>query len=277
LKGIYHVSFPGLGIELEISPIAFYIFNHPVHWYGIIIAIGFALACIYVSRRSESFGIDPSDFMDVIVAGTILGIIGARLYYVIFYPGNDYIKNPLSALYIWDGGIAIYGAIIGGILGGIVCAREKNMSILSSLDLASLGFLIGQSIGRWGNFVNQEAFGTKTDLPWRMVSENTGSVPVHPCFLYESIFCAIGFFVLHFASKRLIENRGRIFSIYLIWYGLGRFFIESLRTDSLLIPGTPIKVSQAVALFAVIIGCIIMHSSRSRQKIASKKLTTDLP
>ncbi len=267
LSMIYNVKFPGLNFNLQINPIAFKLGNISIYWYGIIICVGFLLALWYVLANCKRFKINVNHMVDVIIIGLICGIIGARLYYVIFYPGDLYIKNPLKILYINQGGIAIYGGIIGGILGGSFVARRKSIDLLSALDITSLGFLIGQGIGRWGNFVNQEAFGTKTDIFCRMVSENTGGVPVHPCFLYESIWCILGFLLLHMFSVKYKKYDGQVFFLYLIWYGTERFFVESLRTDSLLIPGIGIKVSQVVAVITVLVGIFMLFKLRSKKSL----------
>jgi phosphatidylglycerol:prolipoprotein diacylglycerol transferase len=272
LENVYHISFPGLGIDLNINPIAFYIFKHPVHWYGIIISVGFAIAFAYAIKRAWNFDIDPNVFADIILSAGIFGIIGARIYYIIFSNDLEYIKKPLSMLYIWDGGIAIYGAIIGGIIGGFFNSKEKQINFYSVLDLASLGLLIGQSVGRWGNFLNQEAFGTKTDLPWRMASEKTNFTAVHPCFLYESLFCALIFFVLHFFSRKQSQKPGQVFGLYLICYGTCRFFIEGLRADSLYLWGGFIRISQFLSLCSMIFGFFLLIKCGKTHKMSQKNV-----
>ncbi|XOQ44501.1 MAG: Phosphatidylglycerol--prolipoprotein diacylglyceryl transferase [Clostridium sp.] len=264
---MYHVQFPGLGINVTLDPIAFRIGNHPIAWYGIIIATGFLLAFFYAMVSCKKFHVDQDRFVDVVMVGIIFGIIGARLYYVLFDASDQYIKNPISVLYIWNGGLGIYGGIIGGLLFGSLMAKFRKLSIPATLDLASLGFLIGQTIGRWGNFVNQEAFGRETDLPWRMVSENTTLVSatgVHPCFLYESIWCLIGFILLHIFSRKYRRYDGQVFLLYILWYGTGRFFIEGLRTDSLITPIIPLRVSQVVAAATVITSIVLLVVFRNR-------------
>lgn len=267
LSMIYNVKFPGLNFGLQINPIAFKIGSIRIYWYGIIVCIAFLLALWYVLANCKRFRINVNDMVDVIIIGLICGIIGARLYYVIFYPGDLYIKNPIKILYINQGGIAIYGGIIGGLLGGSFIAKRKDINLLSALDITSLGFLIGQGIGRWGNFVNQEAFGTQTDIFCRMVSENTGGVTVHPCFLYESLWCILGFILLHVFSVKYKRYDGQLFFLYLVWYGVERFFVESLRTDSLLIPGIGIKVSQVVAVITVLVGIFMLFKLRSKKSL----------
>lgn len=264
---MYHVQFPGVGINITINPTAFTIGGHPFAWYGIIIAAGFLLAFLYVMKSCRKFHMDADKFVDVVIVGIIGGIIGARLYYVLFDASNQYVNNPVSILYIWNGGLGIYGGIIGGLLCGALMAKIRKLSIPAVLDMASLGFLIGQCIGRWGNFVNQEAFGTGTDLPWRMVSENTAAVSttgVHPCFLYESLWCLIGLALLHIFSRKFRRYDGQVFLLYSLWYGFGRFWIEGLRTDSLITPNIPLRVSQLVAAVAVIASIILLIVFRHR-------------
>ena len=239
-------------------------------WYGVIIAVGFLLAFSYAMVSCKKFNIDQDKLIDVIIVGMIGGMIGARAYYVIFDTSDQYLRNPISALYIWEGGLAIYGGIIGGMLCGSLMAKFRKISIPAVLDIASLGFFFGQAIGRWGNFVNQEAFGVETKLPWGMVSENTYAVtnnPVHPCFLYESLWCILGFVLLHIFSRKLRRYDGQVFLLYLIWYGVGRFFIEGLRTDSLITPVLPLRVSQVVAAATVLTGIILLIVFRSRTSL----------
>ncbi len=258
---MYHVQFPGLGIKVTVNPIAFQIGNHAIAWYGVIIATGFLLAFLYAMASCKKFRIDQDRFVDVVMIGIIFGVIGARLYYVMFDSSDQYLKNPVSILYIWNGGLGIYGGMIGGLLFGALMAKFRKLSVPAVLDLASLSFLIGQSIGRWGNFINQEAFGRGTELPWRMVSENTELVSasgVHPCFLYESVWCLLGFVLLHIVSRKYRRYDGQVFLLYLLWYGVGRFFIEGLRTDSLITPVIPLRVSQVVAAAAVIVSAVLL-------------------
>ena len=272
---MYHVSFPGLGIELTIDPVAFSIGNFSIYWYGIIIAVGFTLAFCYVMINSKRFEINSDKLIDTIIVGLITGIIGARLYYVIFYPGDTYINDPLSILQIHEGGLAIYGGIIGGLAGGLTVAKIKKINIPSSLDLAALGFLIGQCIGRWGNFMNQEAFGTETSLPWGMVSENTlleTNNPVHPCFLYESLWCLLGFILLDIFSRKFRKYNGQIFLLYIVWYGTERFLVEGLRTDSLMIPYVNLRVSQILAVVSVIISIIFLVIFKNKNFHTTKKI-----
>lgn len=266
----YNVTFPHLGLEFNINPVAFSIGNFHVYWYGIIIAAGFLLALIYASFSYKKMNIDINRLFDVVIVGLIAGVIFARLFYVVFYPGDKYWKNPLEIFQIHDGGLAIYGGIIGAVVFGSLMAKLRKLKVTAVLDIAALGFLIGQCVGRWGNFINQEAFGSATELPWGMHSENTAAVVdgnVHPCFLYESLLCLLGFVLLHFFTRRFRRYDGQTFLLYIVWYGACRFFIEGLRTDSLIIPGTGLRVSQVIAAACVVAGIILLVLFRHRTSL----------
>ena len=267
-----HVEFPGLGWSFDINSTAFSIGSFEIKWYGLLIATGFLLAVIYAMVMCKKMNINRSRLLDTIIVGLIAGVIGARLYYVIFYPGDKFIKDPISIFYIHEGGLGIYGGIIGALLVGGLFAKFRKQNVLAVLDIGVLGFLIGQAIGRWGNFVNQEVFGGPTSLPWGMVSENTLAVspdsPVHPCFFYESMWCVLGFIVLHIFTTKFRQYDGQTFLLYLIWYGTGRFFIEALRTDSLYVPYLPIKVSQLVAVVTILAGIVLLIVFRNRRILA---------
>lgn len=276
-----NVTFPQLGLEFNFNPIAFSIGSVPIHWYAIIISIGFILAAIYCFRRAKYFGVDLDRLTDIVLGGLIGGIIGARLYYVLFKL-DYYIEHPIEIFEIWNGGLAIYGGIIGALLAAFLVARLKKVKFSPVLDIAGLGFLIGQSVGRWANFINVEAFGSNTNLPWGMsgttisnylnhhASELSSygvtidpSMPVHPTFLYESIWCLLGFLLLHLYFKHR-KFDGEIFIMYSAWYGLGRFVIEGLRTDSLMLG--KVRISQLLAGLIVIAAVIIWIVIRGRIK-----------
>ena len=264
------VQFPGLGLSFELDRVAFSIGGMNIYWYGVCIAVGMCLALVFAFRHSVEFGVDADAMVDVILIGVVMGILCARLYYVALSP---YRYNSLwEVLAIRDGGLAIYGGIIGGFLFGGLACKWRRVPVLPMCDLAAMGFLIGQGCGRWGNFFNQEAFGCNTTLPWGMYSETTRSylmssvvtapkgvtidpnLPVHPTFLYESIWCFVGLLLLVCYLKKR-KFAGDIALRYLIWYGAGRFWIEALRTDSLLlVPSIGLRVSQVVAAVAVIGG-----------------------
>lgn len=241
------ITFPGLGISVDPPRIAFYLGQKPIYWYGIIIAIGFLLAVLYALRRCKAFGLRQDDLLDGVLWVTPFAIVCTRAYYCIFY-WDLYRDNPISCLYIWDGGLAIYGGIIGAAIGILVFSRVRKLPVGTILDITSLGFLIGQAVGRWGNFFNREAHGYETDSFLRMgLTDAVGHVAYyHPTFLYESCWNLLGFVLLHFYSKRR-KYDGQIATMYLAWYGFGRMFIEGLRTDSLYLPGTSIRVSQLLA------------------------------
>jgi len=228
------ISFPALGIEwdpgktISLGPIS-------LHYYGILIALGLMLAVVYAWKRSKEVGIRSDDLADGVLWVVPFAVICARLYYCAFRWRSEYASDPLSILYIWNGGLAIYGGVIGAVIGVVVFAKVKKIKIPALLDLVAIGFLIGQCIGRWGNFFNREAFGAETDWFLRMglLNTSTGEVEYHhPTFLYESVWNLIGFVILHFASKKR-KYDGQIALGYVAWYGFGRTVIEALRTDSL--------------------------------------------
>lgn len=265
---VYDVRFPGLGLEFTINPIAFSIGSYNIYWYGIIIASGLLLAVLYACKTSKRYNVDSSKLINCILVGIVTGIIGARLYFCLF-KWDYYSKNPIEILYINNGGLAIYGGIIGALLGGLTVAKAQKMKIMPVLDITMISFLIGQGIGRWGNFMNQEAYGAPTDLPWRMLSSGTGNVGVHPCFLYESLWCLLGFVLLHFYGKYKQKYGGQIFYMYLVWYGFERMIVEGLRTDSLYLPfalfGAQIRVSQLLSLVIFVTGIILLIINRNKE------------
>ena len=241
------ISFPGLGLSFNPSRVAFSIGSKPIYWYGIIIAAGFLLAVYYAMKRADQFGLTQDNIIDMLICAVPLAIIGARAYYCLF-SWNLYKDDPIRVLYIWEGGLAIYGGVIGAVIGLFIYTKVKKVKTSAMLDIGGLGLLIGQSIGRWGNFMNREAFGAQTDSFLRMgLTDASGAtIYVHPTFLYESVWNAIGLLILHFYSKRR-KFDGQIFLMYLGWYGLGRMFIEGLRTDSLYVGSSNLRVSQLLA------------------------------
>ena len=239
------ISFPFLGVEMN-PPRVFSLGPLNIHLYGLAIGLGLILAVIYACRRSKEFGLKEDDILDGVLWITPFAIICARIYYVAF-SWKDYADNPMSVFAIWEGGIAIYGSVIGAVIGVIVLCKVKKLRIATVLDVTLLGFFIGQILGRWGNFFNREAFGAATDSFFRMGLYNTvtGSWEYyHPTFLYESVWNLVGFILLHFLSKRR-QYDGQIALGYAAWYGLGRCFIEGLRVDSLY--WGPFRVSQVLA------------------------------
>ena len=250
------ISFPGLG--LEVNPGRFIqLGDFQIHYYGIAIALGLVLAVLYGCKRCKEFGIKEDDLIDGVLWVTPFAILCARLYYCVFR-WEIYAPNPISILYIWEGGLAIYGGVIGAVIGVLVFCKVKKIKVPALLDLVALGFLIGQSMGRWGNFFNREAFGAETESFLRMGLYNsvTGLTKFyHPTFLYESLWNAIGFIGLHFFSKKR-QYDGQIALGYAAWYGLGRCMIEGLRLDSLY--WGPFRVSQLLAAVSCFIAVAVL-------------------
>ena len=264
----FHVSFPNLGWEFTINRVAFSIGSFQVYWYGLIIATGLILALVYAHFSAKRYNVDGSKLMNCVFAGIITGIIGARLYFCIF-KWDYYGSHPLEIFAIHEGGLAIYGGIIGALLGGLGVAKIQKMKFMPILDITMVGFLIGQGLGRWGNFFNQEAYGTPTGLPWGMMSEGTLGEAVHPCFLYESLWCLLGVAVLHFYGKYRQRYAGQIFYLYLVWYGFERMIVEGLRTDSLYLPfqlfGMDIRVSQVLSFAIFVTGIVFLIINRKKE------------
>jgi len=273
------VEFPGLwGLKLTVDRVAFRVFGIPIYWYGIIIAAGFLLSFILAVKNSRKFGFNPDVIMDLVLFGTPSAIIAARLYYVIF-SWEDFRNDPLLVFDIRGGGLAIYGGIIGAIAAGLIYCRAKKINTLSLFDFAVPYLVLGQAIGRWGNFVNQEAFGSNTLLPWGMTSETVRSylernmeelagigiivnpdIPVHPTFLYESLWnLGVFLFLIWYRKRKKLD--GEVLMLYFILYGAGRFWIEGLRTDSLMLGS--FRVSQLLSgLLVVIMAAFFIYRRR---------------
>ena len=279
------LTFPGFGWEFHLKPVLLSITDSfGIHWYGAIIAVGFLLAVLWGCRQSSRFGIKQDHVIDMLFFAVPLGIIGARLYYV-FNEFQDYRipgdpkETIIKIVRIWDGGLAIYGGVIAAVLTVLVFCKVRKIPFLPMADIGSMGLFIGQCIGRWGNFVNVEAFGDVTSLPWRMAGPNvasyllrtgqvdnavyeqilSGELGVHPTFFYESLWNLIGFLLVVLVIKKRRKFDGQIFFSYVAWYGIGRFFIERHRTDSIG-PGE-IRISlivAAVSAVAAILAIIYM-------------------
>lgn len=264
------LTFPNLfgGITLSYYQ-GFELFGIKIYWYGVLITLGVVLAYLYAMHRAKDFGLNKDRMFDVVFVALIGGFLGARIYYCVFQtldPNSgmsfDFITTFTT---IRDGGLAIYGGIIGGFLCGFIACRVRKVNFRAMADLAAMGFLIGQCIGRWGNFINQEAFGAACSPDWIFGMTSTDIIRrsgfdagtlVHPCFLYESVWCLVGFVALHFYSKKLRTFDGEIALLYAAWYGLGRAWIEGLRTDSLMIG--QFRVSQLVAAASFIVGTALV-------------------
>ena len=267
------ISFPGLGITGLNPPAYFTVFGRPIYFYGVLIALGFLTAILYCSRRSRDFGIKADDFYDMMIWLIPVSILCARIYFVLFRL-EDFIGGPLIRYFaVWEGGIAIYGGIIGGVLTILFVCRHKKIPFLAMLDLAVFGVLLGQIIGRWGNFMNREAFGAQTEIFCRMgLTDPSGhTVYVHPTFLYESLWNLVLFLgLVLWVKKGRRKYDGQMSLLYFFWYGLGRAWIEGLRTDSLYIGHTGIRVSQALSLALVVICLILLLILRRREHPAEQ-------
>ena len=250
------ISFPFLGIEVD-PPRTLSLGPLTIYYYGLIIAVGLLLAVWYCCKRSKTFGLKEDDILDGVLWVTPFAIVCARIYYCVF-AWEEYAANPISVLYIWNGGIAIYGGVLGAVIGIAVICRVKKIRVATVLDIVLLGFLIGQFIGRWGNFMNREAFGAATDSFFRMGLYNKVTNQweyYHPTFLYESLWNVCGFLLLHFLSRKR-KYDGQIALGYAAWYGLGRCMIEGLRGDSLY--WGPFRVSQWLAGFSCFTAVVVL-------------------
>ena len=268
------LSFPGLGLEFEIGRVAFSIFGIDIYWYGLLFAAAFICGIIYFHLRSRSLGFHSYDGLDVLLWAVVGGVVGARLYFVVFR-WELYKDNWLRIFAFREGGLALYGGVIGALIAGFIACRIKKMPILPLLDAGFPAMLLAQAIGRWGNFFNMEAFGCNTTLPWGMTSRSIVSylvtheaqlealgmtidpaVPVHPTFLYESIWNFLGFLVLAFILTPRRKYDGQVFLGYVAWYGFGRYFVEGLRTDSLTMGAT--RVSEALGIVSCAVALVLM-------------------
>lgn len=258
------VAFPGLGLTFHLDRVALSLGSFQIYWYGVIIALGAVLAVFFCMRTGPRLGIQGNDFLDVLLFALPGGIIGARLYYIIFNP-SLYVKagggiDLAACVNIHKGGLAIYGGILAGTLIVFLVSRHKKIPFPAMVDLCTFGLLIGQIAGRWGNFVNVEAYGGETDLPWRMGIETAqGYWEVHPTFLYESLWNLLGFFLLLLVlGKGLRKFDGMLFLLYLAWYGFGRGLIEGLRTDSLYFFDTGLRVSQLLGFASCVLALLLL-------------------
>ena len=268
------VSFPGLNLDFEMSREAFNVFGISIYWYGIIIAFAFLAAVLLGLRSCKKFGLEPDNILDLVLFAAPAAIVGARLYYVVF-SWDQYKDNLIDIFKIRDGGLAIYGGVIAAMLVAWLYARKKRISALNLVDFGVPYLALGQAIGRWGNFFNQEAFGMPTKLPWRMngtvADSYLSSLPealdlskwgVHPAFLYESLWdFALFFFLIWFRKKKKLE--GEVLFLYLIGYGIGRFMIEGLRTDSLYLGS--FRVSQFLSALLVVVFVLLFIIRRVRK------------
>lgn len=255
------IGFPSLGLSFEINRVAFTLFGKNIYWYALIIAAGFILATIYALSVCKKHDVSSDTIYDIAIGGLICGLIGARLYYVIF-DFESYKGSFLNVFKIWEGGIAIYGGIIGAAVFAYFYCRKKKLNTLNVFDVCAPGLFIGQAIGRWGNFVNAEVYGRGTDSLLRMTIN--GGSGVHPTFFYESMWCLIGFVVLVLLSRHK-RFYGEIFFSYILWYSMGRIVFEGMRQSKYILylikPSESfagVAISQVVALFLIISSAVIL-------------------
>jgi len=267
------ISFPLFGLILD-PPRSIAIFGFHIHIYGIILGTGLVVAAIWAMREAPSFGLTQDNILDMLIAAVPTSIIFSRLYFVAFN-WHLYADNPITIITgIRSGGITIFGVILGAFLGAFICSRVRKIDFLSFIDLGGMGLLIGQIIGRWGNFVNRELFGLPTDVPWRMgLTADGQTIYVHPTFLYESLWNLLGLCLIYTYSKRVGRKyKGQLFLFYLFWYGLGRIWVEALRDPSQNMFLGTIPINMAIA-FACVIGAgaanwIILNRKKANKKEA---------
>lgn len=267
------IAFPGLGLEFTINRIAFHIFSRPVYWYALIIMTGFCIALAFVCSTCKKRGVSSDAVFDIAFWGLIFGIIGARIYYVIFDP-ECLDGNIFNIVKIWEGGLAIYGGIIAAVLTAFVYCRKHKLPVYKTFDVFAPGLLIGQAVGRWGNFVNAEVFGKETNSLFRM---SINSEPaVHPLFLYESVWNVVGLIIiLLFRDKKKAD--GQVFFFYTLWYGTGRLFFEGMRRSDyiLYLVDGKLGISQAVSAIAIIVSVVMIVHLGKKSKTAAATVVND--
>ncbi|MGI6025961.1 MAG: prolipoprotein diacylglyceryl transferase [Candidatus Scatomorpha sp.] len=255
------ISFPMLGGLALDFPASFELFGHTFYLYGVVMAIAFIAAVFYASKKAPRVGIKGDDIFGLVLWVLPIAIVGCRVYYVIA-EWDRYKDNFWDVFKIWEGGIAMYGGTIAGVITVIVWSHVKKIRFGATLDVASSGLILGQVIGRWANFVNREAFGRQTDIFCRMglTTPDGTTYYVHPTFLYESLWNLIGFIIIdrYWYRKNHRKYDGQIFIFYVFWYGAGRAWVEGLRTDSLYIPGTNIRTSQLLAAVSALVALVIL-------------------
>lgn len=245
--------------EVTINPIAFRIGPIDVYWYGIIIALSIGTGFLIAKRRGREFGLDSNVFDDFLLWVLLPALVGARLWYVLFNL-DYYLANPSKIIAVWEGGLAIHGAVLAAVVVTLLYTQRRKINFLRFADVVAPGLILGQAIGRWANFVNQEAYGTPTDLPWAMYIAGEYR---HPTFLYESVWNFLLFIGLYY----YLGNRprsGKVFALYMVGYSIGRFFIEGLRTDSLMLG--PLRVAQLVSLIMIAAGLVLFFLPDKRRK-----------
>lgn len=263
------ITFPIFGETFSLHPQRYFpLFGFNIHFYGLLLGLGFLLGAIYAIKRSKDFGLTQDQALNFILFCVPMAVIFSRLYYVVFNL-DRYLQDPILIITgIRSGGLTIYGVVFGGLFGVWLCSRITKQNLLDFIDLASPALLIGQVIGRWGNFVNRELFGVETTLPWRMgLTVGGDTIYVHPTFLYESLWNAAGLILLHRYSKKPGRMfKGQLFTLYLGWYGLGRIWVEALRDPGQNMFLGPIPVNMAIAFICVAAAVGIHYIVIRRQK-----------
>ncbi|MBP3360532.1 MAG: prolipoprotein diacylglyceryl transferase [Clostridia bacterium] len=267
------ISFPALGITMSVDTVAFHIGPKPIYWYAIAILTGFILAVIFCMRSAKKRGINSDYVFDIALYGLVIGIICARIYYVIF-DWDSFKDSPLDIFKVWEGGLAIYGGIIGGILTAFVYCRIKKQNILEMFDICAPGLLIGQAVGRYGNFLNAEVFGKKTDCFLGM--SINGAAPVHPLFLYESMWNILGLILIIIFRDRKKAD-GQVFFGYLLWYSCGRIILEGMRQPEYILYAVKdvVGISQIVAGILIIISILMLFRLKKRSDNFEEALETE--
>lgn len=238
------------------DPIAFTIFGIEVRWYGIFIASAVIIGTILALKETKRRGLEEDTLIDLLLFAIPAAIVGARIYYVIF-SWDFYRDNPSEILNIRGGGLAIHGAVIGGVITAVIFSKIRKVNFWNIADIVAPSLILGQAIGRWGNYANQEAHGGQTDLPWGII---VNGEKVHPTFLYESIWNFLVFLFLVWYSRKKAKADGEVFLLYIVLYSVARLFIEGLRTDSLMIG--PVRVAQLISLILIVIGLILFNRKR---------------
>jgi len=263
------ISFPLFGENFIFNaPRYITVFGFQLYLYGLFITAGFLLAGLYLLKRRDVIGLTQDNILDLIIISVPCGLLGARIYYILFNVSHYFGAGKWSNMFMLrEGGLAVYGGIIASGLVFIIYSRIKKIEVGKLLDAAGFGLFIGQAVGRWGNFINREAYGSETTMPWKMglTTPNGITSYVHPAFLYESIWNIVGLLIIHFYSKtRKTKYPGQYFLFYVAWYGFGRFLIEGLRIDSLIIDGTDIRVSQLLAAISFSVAVVILIRNHLR-------------
>lgn len=263
------ISFPLFGENCVIDfPGYFTIFGFRIYLYGLLITAGFILAFVYLYKRRDFLKLTADNVLDLVIMAVPCGLLGARIYYIIFNAADYFGPGKWQNIIMFrEGGLAVYGGVIGGGIAFWIYSRIKKVPVGKLLDAAGFGLFIGQAVGRWGNFFNREAYGVVTDLPWRMgLTTFAGTTYVHPTFLYEALWNILGFVMMHvFSKKTETKYHGQYFLLYVAWYGLGRFMIEGIRTDSLYIGSTDIRVSQLLAALSCSAAIVILARNYLRK------------